>query len=65
MLARLRAARERARLTEAEVEHALDLPAGIVAKWESGRSLLYALEFADLAALYGRPMAHFIGVGSV
>lgn len=63
LIARLRKARLDAGLTEAEVERALDFPPGIVAKWEARQTLLYALEFSDLAALYGRPAKYFLSAG--
>jgi len=63
ILARLRRTRRRAGLTEADVEAALGLPAGQVAKWEAGKRRLDALEFADLAELYGKPMTHFFKLG--
>lgn len=62
MLVRLRRARRRAGLTGSDVEAALGLPAGQMARWEAGTRRLDALEFADLAELYGKPFADFLDV---
>lgn len=53
MLQRLRQARQRARLTQAEVARALGTTQGIVSKCETGERRLDPVELAMFAALYG------------
>lgn len=53
MLGRLRAARERAGLTQQAVAHRLAVPQSWVAKSESGERRLDVIELARLATLYG------------
>ncbi len=55
-LQRLRAARVAAGLTQAEVARRLGKPQSFVSKSENGERRVDAVELADLAALYGKPM---------
>jgi len=55
-LERLRAARLAAGLTQVQVASALGKPQSFVSKSENGERRVDALEFADLAALYGVAM---------
>lgn len=59
MLARLRAAREAAGLTQAQVAAHFGRPQSFVSKVESGERRLDPVELARLAALYGKPLAYF------
>lgn len=61
MLERLVAARREAGLTQVEVARALGRGQPFVSKCESGERRLDAVELASFAALYGRPLAHFVG----
>ena len=55
-LERLRAARLEAGLTQAEVARSLGRPQSFVSKSENGERRVDAVEFADLAILYGKAM---------
>lgn len=55
-LERLRAARLEAGLTQVEVAQRLGKPQSFVSKSENGERRVDAVEFADLAALYGKAM---------
>ncbi len=55
-LTRLRAARVEAGLTQVEVARRLRKPQSFVSKCESGERRVDAIEFADLAQMYGRTM---------
>jgi transcriptional regulator with XRE-family HTH domain len=59
-LERLRAARLAAGLTQAQVAQRLGKPQSWVSKSESGERRVDAVEFADLARVYGQPMEAFI-----
>lgn len=62
-LARLRAARERAGLTQAEVAKRLRRPQSFVSKCEAGERRLDVIELAAFARLYGRPLSSFVAEG--
>ena len=55
-LARLRAARQEAGLTQEQVARKLGKPQSFVSKSETGERRVDAVEFADFARLYGRQM---------
>lgn len=59
-LARLRAARLEAELTQAEVAKKLRRPQSFVSKSETGERRVDAVEFADFARLYGKPLEYFV-----
>jgi transcriptional regulator with XRE-family HTH domain len=61
MLARLRQARRDAGLTQAEVGRRLGLRQAFVSKVESGERRLDPVELARFAAVYGKPLAWFLG----
>lgn len=67
LLHRLRAARLQTGLTQAQVGRTLGRPQSFVSKCESGERRLDAVELADLASLYGKPVSFFLdeaaGVG--
>lgn len=56
---RLRAAREAAGLTQAEVARSLGRPQSFVSKTETGERRLDAIELAALAKLYGKDFEDF------
>jgi transcriptional regulator with XRE-family HTH domain len=58
-LARLRAARLAAGLTQAEVARRLGKHQSLVSKSESGERRVDAVEFADFARIYGRRLESF------
>ncbi len=60
MLKRIRSARLAAEMTQVEVAKALRKTQGFVSKCELGERRIDPLDLADLAALYGRPVAWFI-----
>jgi transcriptional regulator with XRE-family HTH domain len=60
-LVRLRAARKDAGLTQAEVARRLGRPQSFVSKCESGERRVDAVELAEFARLYGKPIAYFVG----
>ena len=60
-LKRLRLAREEAELTQVEVATRLGHPQSFVSKCESGERKVDAIEFAEFAALYGKPLEYFVG----
>ena len=60
-LARLRAAREGAGLTQVEVAKRLRVPQSFVSKCESGERRVDAVELASFARLYRRPLGFFVG----
>ena len=55
-LARLRAARQEAGLTQEQVARKLGKPQSFVSKSETGERRVDAVEFADFARLYGQGM---------
>ena len=59
-LERLRAARVAAGLTQVEVARSLGKPQSFVSKSENGERRVDAVEFADLAALYGKAMEELV-----
>jgi transcriptional regulator with XRE-family HTH domain len=59
-LTRLREARERAGLTQAEVARALGKPQSYVSKCESGERRIDAIELQEFAELYSRPLSVFL-----
>lgn len=61
VLERLRQARREAGLTQTEVATAVGRPQSFVSKCESGERRVDVLELADLARLYGKPLAFFVG----
>ncbi len=61
LLARLREARLDAGLTQAEVAKALRRPQSFVSKCESGERRVDVIELQDLARLYRKPLAYFLG----
>lgn len=60
LTARLRAAREAAGLTQAEVSEALGRPQSFVSDIENGRRRLDVLQLRDLCQLLGVPWVEFI-----
>ena len=60
-LARLRAARERAGLTQADVAKRLRKPQSYVSKCEAGERRVDVVELVAFARLYGRPLDFFVG----
>ncbi|MBI2615283.1 MAG: ImmA/IrrE family metallo-endopeptidase, partial [Gemmatimonadetes bacterium] len=60
--ANLRAARERARLTQEEVSAHLHIPRSAVSESEQGKREVSAAELYALARLYGEPMEALLGV---
>jgi len=60
-LARLRAARLRAGLTQVQVAARLRVPQSFVSKCESGERRVDVVELADFARLYRKSMAFFAG----
>lgn len=60
MLKRLRDARERSRLTQAEVARALGTTQGFVSKCEQGERRIDPVELEDFAALYGVPIESLV-----
>jgi transcriptional regulator with XRE-family HTH domain len=59
-LERLKAARRRAGLTQAEVAQRLGRPQSFVSKCESGERRVDVIELAAFARLYRRPMSFFV-----
>ena len=59
-LARLRAAREHAGLTQVQVSKRLKVPQSFVSKCESGERRVDVVELAALARLYRKPLAYFV-----
>jgi len=62
-LAHLRQARKDAGLTQVEVARRMRRPQSWVSKCETEERRIDAVEFADLAALYGKPMEWFVRKG--
>lgn len=60
-LARLRAAREGAGLTQVEVAKRLRVPQSFVSKCESGERRVDVVELGAFARLYRKPIQYFIG----
>lgn len=59
-LARLRAARQQAGLTQAEVAKRLRRPQSFVSKCEAGERRVDVVELAALARVYEKPLAFFL-----
>jgi transcriptional regulator with XRE-family HTH domain len=59
-LDRLRRARADAKLTQTDVARSLRKPQSFVSKSESGERRVDAVEFADFAELYGKPLEWFV-----
>lgn len=59
-LVRLRAARGKAGLTQADVARRLGRPQSFVSKCESGERRVDVIELAEIAALYKKPLRYFI-----
>ena len=59
-LARLRDARLRADLTQAEVARRLRQPQSFVSKCESGERRVDVVELGEFAKLYRKPLAWFV-----
>jgi len=64
-LERLRAARLAAGFTQAQVAAALGKPQSFLSKSENGERRVDALEFADMASLYGFSMENLAGPAKV
>jgi len=62
-LARLRAAREGAGLTQAQVAARLKVPQSFVSKCESGERRVDVVELAEFARVYRKPIQFFVGRG--
>lgn len=62
-LDRLRAARNEAGYTQADAARQLGRPQSFVSKCESGERRVDAVELAEFAKLYGKPLAFFLGDG--
>ena len=60
LLGRLRQARQDACLTQAEVGRRIGARQAWVSKVESGERRLDPVELAQLAAIYGKPLAWFL-----
>ncbi len=60
LLRRLKAARLRAGLTQAEVAQAFRRPQSFIAKCESGERRIDVIELEDFARLYRKPMRFFL-----
>ena len=60
-LDRLRRARHEAELTQTQAAKALRKHQSFVSKSETGERRVDAVEFADFAKLYGKPMDWFVG----
>lgn len=59
-LARLRAARQEAELTQLQVARALRKPQSFVSKCESGERRVDVIELAQFARVYGKPISYFL-----
>ena len=59
-LARLRAARLEAGLTQAQAAKALDKPQSYLSKCESGERRVDVVELERFARLYAKPLSHFL-----
>jgi len=59
-LKRLRGAREKAGLLQAEVAHRLTKPQSYVSKCESGERRVDVIELSAFAAIYGVPITVFV-----
>jgi transcriptional regulator with XRE-family HTH domain len=59
-LARLRAAREHAGLTQVQVSKRLRVPQSFVSKCESGERRVDVVELMAFARLYRKPIGHFV-----
>ena len=59
-LARLRAARQEAGLTQVEVAKKLRKPQSFVSKCESGERKVDAVELGDFARAYTKPLEYFL-----
>ena len=62
-LVQLRAARERAGLTQAEVARRLRRPQSFVSKCEAGERRVDVVELAAFARVYRHPLGLFLGQG--
>jgi transcriptional regulator with XRE-family HTH domain len=63
LLLRLREARQKAGLTQAEVAQRLRRPQSFVSKIEAGERRVDAIELQDLATIYRRSVAWFLRWG--
>ena len=61
LLGRLRQARQDAGLTQAEVGRQIGARQAFVSKVESGERRIDPVELARFAAIYGKPLAWFLG----
>lgn len=61
LLARLRLAREESGLTQENVAREVGKPQSYVSKCESGERRVDAIELLELAQVYRRPLAYFVG----
>lgn len=61
LCSRLREAREYLGLSQDEVAKHLTVPRSAISQIENGNRKVDAMELADMARLYGRPMAFFTG----
>jgi transcriptional regulator with XRE-family HTH domain len=59
-LKRLRRARQAAKLTQQEVARRMARPQSFVSKCESGERRIDVIELAEFAAIYRRPLDHFV-----
>jgi transcriptional regulator with XRE-family HTH domain len=62
LLARLRAARRAAGLTQAQVAERFGRPQSFVSKCESGERRIDPTELAAFASLFGKPLTSFVDV---
>lgn len=60
ILDRLRSAREAAGLKQVEVSERLGQSPNFCSRLESGERKVQILDLVDLAALYGKPVSHFL-----
>lgn len=60
MLEKLRSARLEAGLTQVQVAERLGAPQTFVSKVETGERRIDPFELLELAALYGKPLSHFV-----
>ena len=60
LVRRLRAARHRRNLTQAEVAEVLNLPQSVISRLEAGQRKVSAIELRDLSELFGVPMERLV-----